>query len=210
LDTLATSGRFAGDAPEARARSAEALAAARAAGFDRQAATVALNLAELEFETGDATAALRVVSEALDDYWVQRDALPLANGLSNMAAYLVALERYAEARSAARDALTHGRGIHSEVQLAFTVQHLAAIAGLRRADPAGHARDDRLRAARLLGYTNARIAAVEAARENTEQQEYNRLLPALRDALGNEKLAELMAQAGAWNEDRAVAEAMLV
>jgi predicted ATPase len=210
LDTFATSGRFGGNTAEARARSAAALRAAPAAGFARQAATVALNLAELEFEAGDATAALRVVSEALDDYWVQRDALPLANGLCNMAAYLVALERYTEARAAARDALTHGRGIHSEVQLAFTVQHLAAIAGLRRADSGGRARDDRLRAARLLGYTNARIAAVEAARENTEQQEYDRLLPALHEALGNEKLATLMAEAGAWTEDQAVAEAMLV
>jgi predicted ATPase len=208
LDTLATSGRFGGDAAEARARSEVALAAARAAGFDRQAATVALNLAELEFECGDAPAAVRRVGEALDDYWVQRDPTPLANGLSNMAAYLVALERYAEARSAARDALTHGRGIHSEVQLAFTVQHLAAVAGLRGA---GHGlRDDRLRAARLLGYVNARIAAVEAARENTEQQEYNRLLPTLREALGEDVLARLMAEAGVWTEDRAVAEAMLV
>jgi hypothetical protein len=61
-----------------------------------------------------------------------------------------------------------------------------------------------------LRRTNARIAALEAVREHTERQEYNKLLPALRAARGEETLAKLTAEAGAWTEDRAVAEAMLV
>jgi non-specific serine/threonine protein kinase len=210
LITLATARRFAGDAAEARARLAEALAAARATGFDRQAALVALDFAELEFEGGDVNAALRLVSKALDEYRGQRNASPLANGLSNMAAYLVALERYPEARSAARDALTLGRDVQGEVQVAFTVQHLAAISGLRPADHAVRARDDRLRAARLLGYADARFAALGAVREHTEQQEYHKLLAALRDAFGDDALAKLMAEGSAWTEDHAAAEALLV
>jgi tetratricopeptide (TPR) repeat protein len=186
------------------------LAAARAAGFDRQAALVALDFAELEFEGGDVNAALRLVSEALDDYREQRNASPLANGLSNMAAYLVALKRYAEARSAARDALTLGRDVQGEVQVAFTVQHFAAIAGLRPVDHAARARDDRSRAARLLGYANARFAAREAVREHTEQQEYGKLLATLRDAFGDDELAKLMAEGSDWTEDHAAAEALLV
>jgi predicted ATPase len=209
LDTLATARRFAGDVAEARARHAEALAAARATGFDRQAATVALNFAEIEFEGGDAEAALRLVGEALDAFRAQCDAAPLANGLSNMTAYLVALERYAEARSTARDALTLGRDVQGEAQLAFTVQHLAAIAGLRPADDAARARDDHTRAARLLGYADARLAAVGVVREHTELQEYDKLAGALRNALGDD-LAKFMAEGSAWTEDQAFAEALLV
>ena len=40
----------------------------------------------------------------------------------------------------------------------------------------------------------------------TEKQEYERMLAALRDALGADQLAKLVAEGATWTEDRAVAE----
>jgi hypothetical protein len=110
----------------------------------------------------------------------------------------------------AREALTLSRDIQAGVLLAFTLQHFAAIAGLRLTDGATETRDDRLRSARLLGYADARLAALEAAREYTERQEYDKLVHALREALGEDELAKLMAEGSTWTEDHAVAEALLV
>lgn len=194
----------------ARARYAESLATARAAGDEHVAALRAANLAEMEFRSGDATTALRLAGGALEI--LRRITISKQNVavlLDNSAAYLVALERYDEARAHAREGLTVSRDAQAEVWTSFAVQHLAAVATFEPADGTVNARDIHSRAARLLGYVDARLAALEAMRENTEQQEYDKIVPALRDALGAEDLAKLMEEGGAWNEDQAAAEAML-
>jgi len=210
LENLATARVFAGDFVEARTLYSKALAAARASGYDHLAVVISPNLAELEFASGDADAALRFASDGLDAYRTYHAPRAIANCLSNMAAYAVALERYAEARLMAREALTLSCDVQDEVQLAFTVQHIAAIAGLRPTLDAARAHDDRTRTARLLGYANACLAALDVARWYTEQQEYDKLLPALRDALGDDELAKLMTEGSTWTEDHAIAQAMFV
>lgn len=112
------------------------------------------------------------------------------------------MERYDEARAAAREALTLGRDFQLEVHLVLALQHLAVIDGL--------ASGNRERAARLLGYTDSRLDTLEVSREYTEQQEYDRLLTKLRHALGNDEFRKLKAEGSSWTEDRAVGEAMLV
>ena len=59
----------------------------------------------------------------------------------------------------------------------------------------------------LLGFVNARLAELKAGREYTEQQEYARIVAALRDDLG-EKLDSVMALGAEWTEDGAVAVAL--
>jgi predicted ATPase len=199
LENLATARVSAGDFAEARALYSEALAAARASGNDHLVVVISPNLAELEFASGDVEAALRLARDGLDAYRAYNAPRAVANCLSNMAAYATALDRYAEARLLAREALTLSRDVEDHVQVAFTVQHLAAIA-----------RNDRARAARLLGYADARLTVLEVARWHTERQEYDKLLPTLRDALGEDELAKLMAEGAAWSEDRAVEEALKV
>jgi hypothetical protein len=61
-----------------------------------------------------------------------------------------------------------------------------------------------------LGYVDARLAALEALREYTEQQEYDKMTLALSQALGAGEFTRLMQEGAAWNEDQACAEAMLV
>jgi predicted ATPase/class 3 adenylate cyclase len=204
------SARNVGDVAAARALFAQALESYRAIGADRGAAMVALNLAETEFRVGNAAEALRLARESLAVFRASNATRNLAVAQGNMAAHLTALERYDEARISSRAALTAARNAQFEVEAAFALQHLAASAALQPVDDAKHGHDDRLRAARLLGYVDALLASLEVPRQYTEQQEYDKMLPALRDALGADECAKLMVEGTRWNEDQAVAEAMLI
>jgi len=205
LHDLAVARHFAGDLPGARARFAEALASGKASGAERVAAAVAGNLAEAEFRGGDAEKALRLASEVLAAQRAVNATRTVAGALCNMAAYAVALERYDEARGHGREALALFRDLRMEVLLLATLQHLAAIEALRREDDV-----ERTRAARLLGYIDARLTALEALREYTEQQEYDKMRAALGEALGESDCTQLMDDGRAWREDQAVAEALLI
>jgi len=210
LEYLASARYLAGDLSAARLRFGEALMAARIVGAERHIAMIALGLAEAEFRDGDGVAALRLVND---------EALPILRGLGdsrnvalawyNMAAYLVALRRFDEARAAAREAVTAASDVEFSVGLVWSLQHLAAIAALRPSDSAPEAEACR-RAARILGYVDTRLVALETVREYTEQQEYDAMIRALLDALDDEELSQLMTEGATWSEDRAVAEAMLI
>jgi predicted ATPase/class 3 adenylate cyclase len=209
LGDLADARTIAGDLAGARQFNAEALAIARSIGAERHAAVSAMNLAEAEFRGGDAATALRLAGEALPVLRAFNDTRSVANALSNMAAYLVALERYDEARTSAREGLAAARDSQFSVHVALTLQHLSAVGALR-SNAETPSREEHARVARLLGYVDARLAALEALREYTEQQEYDKMLLALRDTLGADECAKLMAEGSTWSEDHAVAEAMLI
>ncbi|MBV8636690.1 MAG: helix-turn-helix domain-containing protein [Candidatus Eremiobacteraeota bacterium] len=208
LDTSATARLERGDFIGAQQRYREALAAARALGADRHAAVIAMNLAEAEFQGGDADAALRLTGEALSTLRVYGDVRHVATANYNMAAYLVTLRRYDEARDAARAAIGAARDAQFSIGVAFALQHLAATAVLRpNTNKTGL--EDRRRAARVLGYVDAQLAAVETSREYCEQQEYDAMMSALRDALCEDERTKLITEGATWTEDQAVAEAML-
>jgi hypothetical protein len=160
----------------------------------------------LEFRDGDAEKALALAREALAAERAGGHTLRIGHSLSNITAYLVASEQYDEARAHAREALALARGGYVEVVIAWTLQHLAAVAALRPAQNDADAE----RAARLLGFVDARFSALDAVLEYTEAQEHDKLVAALRAALGEERLATCCEEGGAWNLDRAVTEALLV
>jgi predicted ATPase/class 3 adenylate cyclase len=209
LGGLAFAREFAKDVDEARLFYGEALASARAAGAERQGATMALSLAETEFCAGDTAAALRLAEEALPVWRGLHATLFVANLLCNTAAYLVALRRFDEARASAREALAAARDAQWAVGLAWTLQHLAALGTLQQRTDVHRPNDD-VRATRLLGYVDARLEMLEAPREYTERQEYDKIFQVLSDALGADECAKLMAEGSTWSEDQAVAEAMLI
>ena len=208
LEALGAARCLADDFAGARACFAEALDLAAASGHWQLSATVSLALAEAEFRAGDASAALRIAGEALAAYREGNDIPSIAVAQSDMAAYLVALGRYDEAFSQAREIIVPLRDAQREATLAFTLQHLAAIAALRPKDDPHQAQDDAARAAGLLGYVDARAATLGALRENTERQEREKILIALREALGPDELERRMNEGRAWSEDRAVAQAL--
>ena len=162
----------------------------------------------MEFRDGNASEALRHANQALA-VRALGDRRYVAHALSNIATYLTALRRFDEALATARDALTYACDAQYSGGLVWSLQHLAAIGALR---PSADTLviENRRRAARILGYVDARVVALEASRQYTEQQEYDAMIPALHDALGDDELATFMTEGASWSEDQAVAEAMLI
>jgi len=207
MNFSATARLLVGDFAAARQGFAEARAAARYIGAERFAGYVALSLAEMDFRSGDGDEALRLANEALAVVRASGDTHGVARALHNVAAYLVALRRFEEALTAARDALNAACEAQFPVGVAWALQHLAAIAALRSSLTTV---EDRRRAACILGYVEGYRGRLEAVREYAQQQEYDAMMQALRNALGEDELSRLMAMGSTWTEDQAFAEAMSI
>jgi hypothetical protein len=185
----------------------EALAILRAAHNHRAAASVAVNLAEIECSVGDCEGAVRLCREALAQFSNDRETRLC---LANMAAYLVRLERYDEARERARESILCGGIAQSDLDVAFALQHLAAVAALRERAGSRTAIAGLTSAARLLGFVDARYAAFESSREETEQHEYDAVIERLTRELGSSKLTELLGSGRVLSEDEAIREALAI
>ncbi len=209
LRDLAAARALAGDVVGARALFAEALATFKESADEANVAITAGTLAEAEFRGGDAESALRVAEDGLAAARALNRPRMLAWMLGNIAALLVALGRYEPARERGREALRLACELQVEVDVAFTLQHLAATAALRP-HPEAESAGELQRAALLAGFVDGRLAALEVVREYTEQQEYDRMSTALQAALGNAAVASLMADGRHWTEDRAAAEALQI
>jgi predicted ATPase/DNA-binding XRE family transcriptional regulator len=207
LGDFGTARSRSGDIDGARAFYAEALSIYTALGLSRPAASIAGHLAEIEYAAGDAVVALERAQEALAGHTVANNRRSVGNDLCNMAAYAIALDRFEEAHAYATEALELVNEIHATVLTAFALQHVAAVAALRPSDDFNRTRRDCAWAAALLGFVDARLAALPATREFTEQQEYERVAAVLRTALGPE-YDEQFARGSDWSEQRAIAEAL--
>jgi tetratricopeptide (TPR) repeat protein len=152
-------------------------------------------LAELEFQAGNAEEALQLSGEALARHRKLNERLHVVVDLSNAAAYLIALDRYDEARARSREALELAIQEKNPLWTAFALQHLAAIAALQ-GDAAG--------AARSIGYVDARVAELQHEREHTEQREHERVMIVLRTQLSENELERCMAEGRAWTREQAV------
>jgi predicted ATPase/class 3 adenylate cyclase len=160
-----------GDAEEARKRCSE-VARLERAGSEAHASAL-LNLGELEFAVGNVEAACDAARTASATY-ERLNAAPLALATCNLAAYAMAIDDYEEARRSLRKALALLRESGAR-WITYAFEHCAVLAGFL---------GDSERAATLLGFADARIEV----RQTTEQFGYNRLIPLLRDALGEDRL----------------------
>ena len=193
--------RLRGDIRAAREFFAQALAANKALGDESKTAVVLTNMAELEFADGHPELALRAVSEALEIHLRGKNAVSIATGHDNSAAYRIALGDLGGARDSAHEGLRVARQARSEQNSAIALQHLALLAGL-----GGDARHG----AQLLGYVDAQYTALGMQREPTEQWAYDKLMAALRETLSEDAIAQLAAEGAAWSEDQAVEEALKI
>ena len=109
-----------------------------------------------------------------------------------------ALGRMDEGKAHALEALHAARDAQSENHLLLSLQHLAAVAALSRSDL--------LRAAQLSGFVEARFARSQWKRDDSAQQERDRLLSLLGDEIPD--LDALMTAGSRWSEDKAIAEAL--
>jgi predicted ATPase len=196
----------AGDLVEARSLVSEALHLCEDAGSSRTAADARAALAEIEFASGRAEEALRLNAITTQFFRSHTNLIGLPLTLSNSSAYFISLERYREARDHAVEALQRSHSIGS-VHCAFWVmQHLAAVAVF-----AGNRLDDETllpRASSVLGFVDHATAQRGIPRYLTEIREYDKVLAALREALGEGTLASCMQAGKGWSEERAFAEAL--
>ena len=177
----------------------EGLALFKSAQCDRYASQTASCLAEVEYSLGNFETAVHLCGEAAQLSRENRRWAVLVDVLCTKSQLLIALERFEEAREDAREALLRAREGAIPVYVAHALQGLAAIAALRGTRP--H------EAAGTLGFVDARMRECEYTRQDMSQQEYDKVLQALRKHLGS-SLEELMEAGTHWSEDRAITEAL--
>ncbi len=153
---------------------------------------------------------MQVANEALDGVVRAGYTHRVAFLMCNVAAYLIALGRYEEALAPARDGLRLARAANYAVAVAWALQHLAAVAALRPSDGAERVHEDRSRAARVLAYIDGRLTELDAVREYTEQQEYDKMIAALKAVLSEHELVALREEGRMLSEERAVTEALSI
>jgi predicted ATPase/DNA-binding XRE family transcriptional regulator len=196
-----------GDVVAARALVAEALENYEAIGATRSAAMPLMHdLAWFEFHAGNPGLALQHETEALQQGRKLNSVRMVIYALSAISGFLLALDRYDEADERAREALFLARDQHLEVLVAEALQHLAASAALRVRASVDALTWARARAARILGFVDARLAAMGSTRIITLQPEYDRVMAALRDAVGPDELVRIMAAGAAMSEEQVFRE----
>jgi tetratricopeptide (TPR) repeat protein len=208
LRQVSTVHQINGDSAEARGCAAEALAIYEALGCKRFSAyMMAFALANIEFHAADAELALKHATEGLASLraldYTQHNALLLCN----MSTYLVYLGRYDEAEALAREALNlpseQLAGPHS---LTLVLQTLASVTALRLQGSSEHRREAYTRAARLLSFVDAHGPPLQG-QSSAERRLHDKILAALRDALGAGVVADVMAEGALMTQEQAVKEA---
>jgi predicted ATPase/transcriptional regulator with XRE-family HTH domain len=200
LNALAQASVFDGDFGAARDLYGEMLATLRDGGVVRVAAIVEDGLAEAEFNAGDREGALRSSVHSVETFRTARNRYELANSLCHCSGFSIALGHLDEGRAYALEALQAARDAQSESHLALSLQHLAAIAMLKKSDFRC--------AASLLGFVEARFAHLQWKRDYSAQQERNRLLSLLKEEIPD--LDALMTEGSRWAKDKAIAEALAI
>ena len=196
-----------GDCDAARDYVAEAVPIYEALGARMGAALALEDLGEFEFRAGNAELAFQLATSALATFRTVNHQRFVASVLSSLAMYLIALGRYDDAEERAHEALDLAREQQQDVLVAWTLQHLGAIAALRPHVSTERARDAYRHAARILGFVDARLEAIGSARMYIYEQGYDRALAALAAAIGPDAVASHMAEGAMMTEEQAVEEA---
>lgn len=207
LHDIGDARNIAGDVAGARAYYDEALRIYKANGAQENAIGLMRNLAEAEFRAGEVVAALDLAREALEFDRQSNNQLHIVEDLLNICAYETALSNFESAKTCSLEALTLAAINEAEVYAAIALQHAAVIIALRTRREAGLL--DYHRAARLLGYAQARLTALKVRCGFSEQRGYDAAVAVLRETLDDDKFALLSAEGAAWSEERAIAEARL-
>jgi predicted ATPase/transcriptional regulator with XRE-family HTH domain len=169
-------------------------------GNSRKARNHALNLAEIEHTLGRTEHAVATVQRELVGVRAGRDRGTLLMLLSNLAGYLVALDRRAEALAAAAEVLRVGSAHDpGHLHVTIAIEPLALARALE-----GEPRT----AALLAGYTEAAVQRLGFEREFTEQTTRSRLDRTLREHWSPDELRELLARGEALTTNEALALAL--
>jgi hypothetical protein len=163
-----------------------------------------LDVASLSFAEGNPELAVAQVTEALATGSRAPGSRIVVAGLNDMSLYLIALDRYDDAAPRAREALALARETQLDVGAVHALQHLAVLAILQRRT------SEYEKAARILGFVGARLAAAGSSMDDEFKAERDRALVVLREALGADAAVNRMAEGTALNEEYAFEEAATI
>jgi non-specific serine/threonine protein kinase len=191
------------DADDVEARKAafaEAIAIQNSLGRPTSIVQLEITLGECEFESGNAEAALRHALKALDVSRAHPSARPTAfHAQMNIPMYLNDLARHKEALSAVQRCVPDVIAASYGLTFIYLLQHgAAAFAGL----------GDVQRAARVLGFCDARLHEYGAERHINEARSYGELLKNLKANVDESAFLELQRQGSNLSEDQVIAEVM--
>ena len=194
-----------GELSEARSLFRQALRVFAQLHNDRGIGSVAANLAEIEYYAGNVVEAASLAEDALAAVSSGREGRLYR---ANLAAYLIRLERYDRAAELARDSILRGGLAREDVDIAFSIQHLAAIAALRPPASSDQRMKDLMSVAGLAGFVDHRLEVSQTSRQFTEQYEYDALNAVLRSQLDGPAYDRLNRDGRSWTEDDAIRRAL--
>lgn len=163
-------------------------------GDERLQWLTSINLAEVEFALGESHHAVARAYENLGSDVLRNNARLRSNQESNLAAYLLAVNREKEARAMAAAAICDARDAGDRGMVAIGLQHAAAIL----------ARQSAARAAEILGFVDLVLDPTGYHREHTERFTYELLLQTLRANLSEDEIATHADQGALLTEEQAV------
>ncbi len=164
-----------GDGGGGRAILREAEKATNAMGWPHLSAHLEINLAELEFRTGEAASAAQRGRRLVAALYPRSATAMYALALTNLASYLAVLGQMDEAYDRVRDAISSALARDLHFCVAWSIQTVALVLAKREKPQV---------AARLLGYVDEYIAFTSSKREPTEILVQERLLAVLESQLG--------------------------
>jgi predicted ATPase len=212
LRLFAYAGTLEGDLDAARSYIVEAQQNYEAVAAKADVAWTMEALGAIEFLAGNTERALRHATDALAIFRALKRVRGIAWMLHHIIDYHVSLGDYAEAEKSAREGLDLAREHNLDVVAAYALQNLGVVAALRPQREAERSLEVYVRVARIYGFVDARLTAMGSARrwiDNPEQEPYyHRALAVLRDALGDDTVAKLVAEGAAITEEQAVEEAL--
>lgn len=161
-------------------------------------AAPSFNLVDDDFNAGRTQTAIVEAGNLVEQCRQHRGLGLLGLMLFHFGDYLLAANRLDEGRSIGVEGIRLNRSLGRSAPVNACIETVAlatALGGLHE------------RAARLAGYVSAFYHNVNFVRGQTQQRTWERLMATLREPLASGDLEGLMAEGGAWSEERAVNEA---
>jgi predicted ATPase/transcriptional regulator with XRE-family HTH domain len=199
------------DVSVARRYVAESIQIHKATGNKIGIVYAAINLGICEGRAGNREAALACDAEALA---AAADVPAFAGvnlatlALLNIVNGLIELGRCAEAERYARQRLELSRENGLDSHVATSLEYLAVLPTLRR-EAGDHVLPEALeRAALVMGFVDASFARMGIDRYESGKPRYDRAVATLREALGTDRVAHLMAEGASLPQEEAISVAL--
>ena len=178
---------------EARVQLMHLLETARELGDDRSVGTTLVNIAEVDFASGDFQSAVSYARESLQSDLSRTNLRSRANQRANLAVYELAMGSADDARKTAGAAIREAIEAGDHIIVANALQTFAAI----------RAHDDAPRAAQLLGYVESVYESARYVRETTERFAYDAATTHLNNVLSENEIESFKTLGAKLNETQA-------